>query len=223
MFRCSRKKNELRATLAVNNYQAAYAVTDHIGVMLNGQYKFPSWSSTEDNIEYNYKSKKMLIEGGAGYFMPLEKLGVLEVYGGGGFGKLTFNDSYSDTTGGSSTTYDRYSANTIRFFIQPSIGISSNDLDLAFSTRIVGLKFMNIDTSGYTQTDLIENDISQLNKPLYMFLEPAITLRFGWKYVKFHVQAIASAKLNSEPLNYSPFSVNMGVHIDIAPRYLKKK
>lgn len=217
-----KEKNEIRATVSVSNYQAAYSVSDHIGLMVNAQYKKPEWSLTVGNTKFNYESKKTLIEGGAGFFSPFGKSGMFEVYGGAGAGSVSFDRSFSDTSGGPSTVFNRYYAKTTRFFVQPSVGLSHDNVDLAFSTRFVGLQFSDIDTSGYTQFFLIENDLSELGKPFYMFLEPAVTLRAGWKYVKFHLQCLLSAKLNSEPLNYIPFSFNMGMHINIAPRHKKE-
>ena len=214
-----KEKNEVRATVGFSDYQAAYALTNNIGIMVNGQYKKPTWTLTSGSTEYKYESKKTLIEGGAGYFKPLGKNGIFETYAGGGMGSVTFDRSYSDTTGGPSTSFDKYSAKTTRYFIQPSIGLSIENLDFAFSTRFVSLKFSNIDTAGYTPNGLFEQDLSDLDKTTYMFIEPALILRLGWKYVKFHFQALLSLPLNSEPINFVPFSVNFGIHINIAPRY----
>lgn len=213
------EKNEVKATVGPSDLQAAYAVTENVGVMLNGQYKKPTWTWTAGNTAYKYESRKTLVEAGAGYSMKLGASGIFETYGGAGIGKVTYNRSYSDTSGGPTTTTDRYTASTTRFFIQPSVGVTNENVDFAFSTRIVGLKFSNIDTAGYTQDILLEEDLSNLNKPLYTFFEPALTLRVGYKYVKFHLQAIYSIKLNQDRLNYLPFSINFGAHINIAPRF----
>jgi hypothetical protein len=213
------ERNEIRATIGVSDFQGAYAITNHMGVMLNGQYKNPKWKLTTGNREYNYKSNKSLVEAGTGYFMGLGESGVFEVWGGGGVGKVTFDRSYSDSN--STTMTDQYSANTSRFFIQPSIGLTTKNFDFAFSMRFAGLKFSNIDTTGYTPDGLLIEDLSNLDKPLYSFFEPAITLRAGKEYVKFHLQAIWSIKMNEDRLNYIPFTVNFGAHINIAPRFKK--
>ena len=217
-----KEKNEVRATLGISNYQAAYAVTDHVGIMINGQYKKPTWSLTTGGTKYQYESKKTLIEGGAGYFSPIDKSGIVEIYAGGGIGNVSFDRSFSDTLGGPSTSYNKYSARTTRLFVQPSFGFSTDIIDIAISARFVGLKFSNIDTSGYSPAVLEENDLSQLDKPFYMFLEPAITFRVGWEYVKFHMQAMLSYKLNEESINAYPFMMNIGLNINIAKRYIKK-
>lgn len=213
------EKNEVRGTVGISDFQGAYAITDHVGVMLNGQYKSPSWTIQTGSRDYKYESKKYLVEGGSGYFMGLGESGVFEIWGGGGAGKVTFDRSYADST--STKMTDQYSAKTARFFIQPGIGLTTKTVDFAFSLRYVGLKFSNIDTVGYTQDVLLEEDLSNLDKTMYSFFEPAVTLRAGKEYVKFHLQAIWSLKLNEDRLNYIPFTINFGAHINIAPRYKK--
>ena len=32
-------KHELKSTIGISNYQVAYSITQHIGIMLNGQYE----------------------------------------------------------------------------------------------------------------------------------------------------------------------------------------
>lgn len=216
-----KEKNEVRATVGFSDAQAAYAVTDKIAIMANAQYKKPSWTVTSGSMEYKYESKKNLIELGGGYYKKVDDYFTFEAYGGAGYGWLNYNRSYADTSGGQATVYNKFKANATRFFLQPSIGVSTDFADFAISTRFVGLKFRNIDTSGYRQDELLEEDLSGLDKPFYSFFEPAMTLRLGAKYVKFHIQAIYSLKLNEEKLNYMPFTVNFGVHLNIAQRFKK--
>lgn len=49
------EKNEVRATLGPFDYQAAYAVTENIGVMLNGQYH----TRNTNTLDYEYGSKSL--------------------------------------------------------------------------------------------------------------------------------------------------------------------
>jgi hypothetical protein len=62
---------------------SAYAITNNIGIMLNGSY----FSETEE-IELNGELKEItkthnLAEFGAGYFTTLGGMGKFEVFGGG--------------------------------------------------------------------------------------------------------------------------------------------
>lgn len=218
-----KEKNEVRASLSASNVQAAYSVTNNIGIMVNGQFGSRSWNTTSENpvkeTKYEYSSNRLFAEGGVGYFMPVSTNGVFEIYGGAGAGKIDFKKEITETN-----YYEKYdlSANTMRFFIQPNIGYTNEVVDIAFSTRFAALKFYDLKNT-FIKDDLIDNDINDIDKPLYTFIEPAVTVRFGWKYIKFHTQVMMSLKTNYESLNYLPLSFNAGMHLNIAPRYKKVK
>jgi hypothetical protein len=209
------EKNEVRATLGVSNFQGAYAVTNNIGVMINGQFRNGGGGPESSFQWFQELAKTKSIEGGVGYFKPFNGIGVFEIYGGGGIGSISF-DEYENYL-------DKYSAATSRFFIQPSVGISNKYLDIAFSLRFVSLKFYNADTSEYVYGSSSFNneenvDLNELDKHDYTFIEPALTCRFGWKYVKFHLQAVFPNQLNNAPINYNKSSLFAGVHFNIAQR-----
>jgi len=219
-----KEKKELRATVGFNDAQLAYAITDNIGIMANLQHKKPTWTSTTttngiQGAEFNYESEKNLIEAGIGYFKIIEESLVFEVYAGGAVGNIMFKRNYSQAPGAPSTLVDKYSANTSRFFIQPTIGYTDEHLDVALSTRFVALKFSGINTYGFTPNYFLEENRSGLEESFYTFFEPALTSRVGWKYVKLHLQAFLSLQLNNKALNYNPFGFNVGIHINIAQRH----
>lgn len=211
------EKNEFRATASAYNYQTAYAVSNHIGVLANGYYRPSNWTITSGDLENEYKSDRFLLEGGMGYFGKIDEGVVADCYGGGGFGNVEYNWDLYDQ--GVLDDEQRLSANMTRFFVQPSIGYTIDFVDVAFSTRFAALKFNNLKTVNYTTEELIAQNLYKIDQPLYLFLEPAFTLRFGFKYIKFHLQTIYSGKLNSEPLNYKFVVVNTGIHINIAGRF----
>ena len=141
------------------------------------------------------------------------KNGVFEAYGGAGFGNVGFDVGYPNNK-------SIFKANSMKFFLQPSIGFSNEVIDIAFSTRFVGVNFSNIDTLGYTPLQLEEENLDQV-AGMHLFAEPALTTRIGYRYVKLHLQAIYAAKLSDAEINYSPLRLNIGVHIDIAKWYDK--
>jgi hypothetical protein len=60
------------------------------------------------------------------------------------------------------------------------------------------VKYNDLNTSGYTQSEL---DTEFLNKSAvedktWMFIEPAITARFGYKFIKLQAQLGFASKLN---------------------------
>ncbi len=212
-----KEKGEVRATVGVSNYYTAYAITDDMAVMVNGFYKRNEWSASLGGSNNQYNSTKFFGEAGAGYFKPIGDNMVFETYGGAGFGNASYDTDVLDN-GVLKSSYN-YSANTIRFFAQPSFSITTDYVDIGFSARLNALKFSNIDTLNYTYNDLVWEDINDLEQPLFLFLEPGVTFRAGYKWAKFHMQFIYVAKLNADPLNYAPVAFNFGVHLNLAGRY----
>ena len=157
---------------------------------------------------------KNLLEGGIGYFKPIQDRGVFEIYGGGGLGNISF-DRKDDPSGNS---IDNYFAKTSRFFIQPSLGYTDDNFGFAFSLRYVRLKFYDADLSNYKDTRFFEQDLRDLENFTYTFVEPSATFRAGWDKIKFQLQGILSISTNSF-IDYTPFVISLGIHFNLAPRY----
>lgn len=211
-----KEKNEFRGTVSLSDYQFAYAPGKNIGLMANGYVRNSSFTTFSDD----YSTSRNLFEGGVGYFKPLSEGFVFETYAVGGVGNLSYNNDYTD---GSAPTTNKYSTQFTRFFLQPSIGYTNDFIDVAFSTRIVQLGFNNVKYEGYGIQDLKDENIFELDKTKYYFIEPTFTIRLGYKWCKIHMQAVYSNKVNIEPLNYQKFTMNFGLHINIAPRLNKSK
>ncbi len=197
------KKFEVQANLTPANFQAAFAPAEHVGLMLNAQSSGNKW--TEDN-DIDYEAKRQFIEGGAGYWKKTEDNKYFEVYGGAGYGKLHFFDDW--------LSQDRdYEATMVRTFLQPAIGISNDYIDVAFSARLLQLKFINPEVKNFTQDDLESLELWDLDKNPYYFIEPAITFRAGYKYLKAHFQYLYSYKVNDTPINRYNQNFFMGISL----------
>ncbi|MFN6945167.1 MAG: hypothetical protein ACK4ND_09485 [Cytophagaceae bacterium] len=214
-----KEQGEVRANLNFNNAQVAYAITDNIGIMANGYWGGSRWTAGGMWSAYEeiYRTRRFLAEGALGYFREIGDDFHFEIYGGGGYGGVSFSHSFSFM--GEDDFQSRYSANMVRAFIQPAIGYQHEIVDVIFSTRIVGLNFMNVDTINYSREALRMEGLDNLHRATYIFVEPAFTVRVGYKYAKFHFQVMYSAKMNPDPLNYRALGVNMGAHINIARRW----
>jgi len=94
--------------------------------------------------------------------------GRLELLGGYGMGNV---DAHFK-----GVIFDYYTKTTIkRIFIQPSIGNVSDVFEIAFTPRLV---FVHV-----------KSPLDTLNTyPTDPFLEPTLTLKVGWKYIKFVTQ-----------------------------------
>lgn len=208
-----REKNEYRVTIATGagdestctEVQTAYSVTDNIGVMANSMTAKGVNSSSKNSAKGNF------LEAAVGYYKPVEKSGVFEVYGGIGGGNQ--HHEYPDS--GSSDL------SSLRLFVQPSYGFTFNPVDIALSTRLSALSFVSIDNHVYGNLVQYE-EVNNLSHQTHLLLEPALTIRAGWKNVKLQLQFLYVGYLNSKRLNIGEEThLSLGLNIAIAKRYRK--
>jgi hypothetical protein len=181
------KEGEFQAALntGVSGFdpQFAYAITDHIGVMLNGSYI----NQTNDTL--NNFHKHLAVESGVGYYTKIGNSGRFEVFGGLGYSRLQAD--YSNNL-----WISRTDLNSMKIFIQPAIGASTDILDGSFATRFVRVTLFQ-DQLQYTG----------------FFIEPVLTAKVGYKFVKFVMQVGFSIPVNSNELvfSYQPFLISVGI------------
>lgn len=205
------KKGDIKLNISTSNLQTSYALTNNIAIMVNGYIRGNKYT---DDFFCPYKSKRLLAEVGAGYFMLFPNKIIFEAYGGAGYGNVNIKRDFEDYMFINKS--GTFSANISRYFIQPNIGYKNDIVELAFSSRFTCLKFSDIKTKDITYEDLVAKKLYQVDVPTYFFVEPALTVRVGFKWVKAHFQIMYSTKLNSEPLNYLDFGFNIGICFDIS-------
>jgi len=191
--------------------QAAYSVTNHIGLMTN----YISTRGIENSDESQGNGN--FLEGGAGYFRTLGKSGVFEIYGGAGGSRQNHFYATRDFDPHDTLLYD-ISAGTsslsfMRLFVQPSVGLSYDWLEFAFSTRFCRLSYNRIDN----QIDRTRNEYeydklnSLVNDRNHLYFEPAITIRAGWDHVKIQLQGSIASYFNSN--NYfNGYHLSLGIY-----------
>jgi hypothetical protein len=191
--------------------QTAYSVTDNIGVMAN----FMSASGGEISSK-NY-GKGNYYEGAIGYYRPTAKSGVFEIYTGIGGSRQhhEYTSWYSNNYLGSSDL------SFIKLFVQPSFGLTLNAFDIALSTRAGSLSYYNINNKISGDFDKY-NDLNTVAIKNHFILEPAITLRAGWKNIKVQVQAGYAGIVNRPESNFGEeWHLTLGLNIALAKRYNK--
>lgn len=207
----------------------AYSVTDNIAVISN-------FMTVNDNDDYPYnKGNGFYGEGAVGYYKELDENASVEVFTGFGLSKqhhLYGKSVYDGNTGtnrvinfGTSDLYFR------KYFIQPEIGFTYGAFDVALSARICCLSFYKInnqilgdsvvkyypDRTKYFNVD----DIAA--QRFYYLLEPALTVRGGWKFIKLQLQVVCPISLvQPSPLYLKDKSITIGVYFSLAQRWLKK-
>jgi len=190
------------------NIQAAYSLTDKIGIMTD-------FMSAKGGILSNHNyGKGNYIDGAVGYFKPLEKSGVFEIYGGIGHGDQYHE--YGSFYNNQSTGYSDLSFT--KLYIQPSFGFTSDYVDIALSTRISRITFNILDNNISGNTDSYTNLIALSDKS-HLFLEPGITIRAGWKSVKVQVQAVYSRYLNNPRLYIGEeYHISLGLYCTLGKK-----
>ncbi|MDD4150901.1 MAG: hypothetical protein PHE33_12825 [Bacteroidales bacterium] len=185
-----REKEELNVSghLGISGFdaQGAYAVTDNFALMVNGSYL----NSTSDSTS-NYH-KHIFVEAGIGYYKPIKKHFIFDVYGGYGIGKI-----HAFSTG----LFSAYSNTYVnRFFVQPSFGFTSSYFEAAITPRSV-VVFANDKTKPMTG----------------FFIEPTLILKAGAPNLKFVAQLGLSFLINKyeNDFDYQPFIVSIGLQYSL--------
>ncbi len=161
--------------------QAAGAVTNEIGVMLN-----TSVADRTNDSSRNY-NKHSFIELGVGYTALLnkktyeegQKQYIFSVFGGAGFGSAS---GLYEINGITNVNNGKY----FRPFIQPAVGMAGDHFDMFFSMRACRAQFSEIVVNGFPV------EFTNSNRDNNTYLEPVLTMRMGGPLVKFVWQMGAS-------------------------------
>lgn len=202
-----KEKNELSINAGTSrngaDIQAAYSVSNHFAVMANGSfYNINSTNGTNILREENNFS-----EISAGYYTHIGENIIGEIYPGFGMGRAYNQNNYRIEQ----FYFKRVDYHKI--FLQPSIGFVSNIFELATSVRWSLVDYYNF------KTDYPINYTNLPIKTANIFIEPALTVRAGYKSVKVFTQA--GLVIPTMPITYSyvPLILSIGVNIKLAKRY----
>lgn len=180
-------------------FQAAGALTDHLAFQFNSF----AWNAIEGSTGY-------LIEFAPGYFTQMGNNFIFETFVGFGQG-----ESYPRV--GQILPLGELTPNDVfyyRYFVQPAIGYVNNNMELVFSTRLSALDFRN-QNPVYVVPERNELDIRTIGE-MYT-VDPALTLRFGSRSVKFHVQYVYCLVVDEKIRKYSIYdnsNLNIGLHLN---------
>lgn len=145
--------------------QAAYAVSDHVGIM--GDYStLKEKPKDPQDPTQSFDRKRNYFETGIGYFTNTKTRRV-EVYVGYGQGKSTTTGQYNFLGLGQNELI--VTGNYRNYFIQPSIGTNNRGFNLIFTPRFSFLNFYEFTSGVITEKP---------NEKIHLVVEPAITARF---------------------------------------------
>ena len=173
------------------NLGLAVAVTNNIGI----QAKF--CSEKKGDVSSTYRSKRSYFDAGAGYTNTLGDSDARLIYSCfAGLGRGKAMTKYKPPVGGSggsgslttvgppafvSVPLSRSSDGTCnKLWIQPSVGVDLNFIELIFATRVSYLNFKSLNNK-LGSNPLSVNENGRFNTILY---EPTLTMRIGSERVK---------------------------------------
>jgi hypothetical protein len=150
------------------SFNSAYAVGDHVGVMINGSLM--NSNRTKKDFRHN------LLEAGGGYFTTFGPGGnrILEVYTG--LGRGSSDRTYKDKTPEGPVTYERQEVTFNKFFLQVNYS-SKRKKNLRLLGHSFGLNYGTALRTSYVKMDeFTRNDVDQ-PKEDNIFLEPIFFTR----------------------------------------------
>jgi hypothetical protein len=209
--------------------QGAYAISKHWAMQLNyfkrternaGDFD----SGARDSVVLNYK--RNLVEIGGGYFHALNnnKLSVLQIFAGIGFGKSNFTDVGRDQNNVYRSRF--HNMQVTKIFIQPAFMVrSKGNFSAAFSSRNSLIFFKNINTD-YDANELDRYKLDSLTISPRLFWEPAVVNNFGFKKLpglQLEFQLGFSFLMSRRFVDYRSFNFSAGLIFDVPKLFAVKK
>jgi hypothetical protein len=208
-----KEKGEVKINATGNDLQVAAGLGNNFGIMANGYYQ----TYSDDN---NYEHRGGMGELGLGYFTASEDGHlVFEAFGGAGIGNVYKQKMFTDQN--DNDYMGSFKANATKFFVQPDFGYSSKYFDAVFTPRFSFVKYTNFTSTNYPNQELQKDylDNNRLTNPLFVFAEPAITLRGGYKFVKLQFQYGLTLNIGGNNIRHPDNFSSLGIVIDIAKWY----
>lgn len=202
------EKGEFKALIANNNLQVATAVTDHIGIMANGFLN--NYTSDDKTFKNNGKGAEI----GIGYFAHTDKRITYEAYGGAGLYNVRIREDNNTKT---------LDTDAVKYFVQPSVGWVNQYFEVALSPRLSVLKYTKPEIVGYNSQERADNFFDILDQKAHAFIEPTLTVRGGYRFVKLQVQYGYSYKVTKNNINDDSGIGSIGLIFDIGNWYKTTK
>jgi hypothetical protein len=198
------EKGEFKASIANNNLQVSTAVTDHVGVMVNGYLN--AHTSEDKTFRNNGKGAEL----GIGYFAHTENRITYEAYGGAGLYNVRIREANDSKT---------FDVDATKYFVQPSVGWVNQYFEVVLSPRLSVIKYGSPEIKGYSTQEKVNNYFDTINQKAHAFMEPTLTVRGGYRFVKLQLQIGHSYKLSKGPINNDTGIGSVGLIFDIGKWY----
>ena len=186
---------------ALTDLQFGFSPLEHFGIMGGYSafvYKEPSYNAQAGNVD----ARAHLFEIGGGYYSLVDRKGLFlfDVYTGVGRGAL-----FSDVN-----------MKALRVFMQPGIALRSKIVEVSLNWRLCDVMYNHLDANGYTNDYLKSHNLMDqfgrtINNKSYIFSEPALTVRAGYKGVKAEAQLVMTSAVSNVPWLYNSSTTKLGI------------
>ena len=196
--------NGSRANNHVVNVQAAYSPVDYVGVI--GGYSGYRYKIQNDPDPGSGRvdASASLLEIGVGGYYPVYRIRE---------GMTLIADAYAGFGGGSLKSDINLDVN--RLFVQPGFSLRTPFADLGLHGRFSAMKFSNLDPKGMPESYLQERNLTDIDNERTFFFEPALTLRGGYKFIKFQFQHVWSNPMKDIAWNHSDNITTIGLYFSV--------
>ncbi|MBA0883335.1 hypothetical protein [Flavobacterium undicola] len=188
-------------------FQAAHAITNHFALLLNGDWVKNGKKGYLGDASEDLKAKGKMLEIGAGYFKDIARNFTFETYGLLAFGKIELENNKSGI--------NNLSAKFNRVGIQPSLSYNRKHFTTSLSSRIVHLKYKDINANGNLEG--FDPNYLKTNNA-YWLLEPALTIQAGSENLKFQLQYVYSYNLTNPSFEQELDIISLGIKLKIDPK-----
>jgi len=186
-----KQKGDIEASYSLgtngHDLQSGYAINDDYGVMLNVSLGNEKSDSSANFLKHNF------FEGGFGRTFILNKdenketKSMFTLFSGVGFGSTSGLVKFSNIFNTDLNYTNQLQGSLFRVFIQPSIGLSSDNLDFFFTLRTSYVNAYKLETNieaDWQISNVSDDDYNKYlelinRKPYNIFVEPTITLKVG--------------------------------------------
>jgi hypothetical protein len=206
------ERGEVKINLTQNDLQFAFSPANNVGIIANGFFM----TRTTKN---NYQHRGAMFEAGVGYYTTTSTKLSFEGFVGAGYGNVYKQETVQDANDNDVTA--SFNATAMKFFIQPDFGFRSRVIDVALTPRIAFLKYGNFSQTNYSEAQLADYKLSgnNLTSGMYVFAEPALTLRAGYKFMKVQLQYGMSLNVTGKQILAPDNFSSIGIVVDIARWY----
>lgn len=181
--------------------QGAYALTDRLGLIASASFFEEPDDSTGDG------GRGGIAEIGIGYQRPLSSRTSLQLFGLLGGGDL--ENHFPSTLQANPGTTGVIEGALVRYGVQPALGFRGRHVHAILSTRVVGLRYSEVDGSLVFGGD---DQVQYLRaRDTHFLVEPAVTLRVGSETVKGQIQLGRSFNLSHEDFRQAEGHLTFGI------------